>query len=112
MKSRLMFVVLLAFASAGLAKNNSRILESVSAKEREATLTAIIDRSGRECGEITQSFLQGYDKADAAYWSVSCSNGASYSIQVQSDANAVSRVVACGIMKVMGVECFKKFSGQ
>jgi len=112
MKVFLMAIVLATFGAAAYAENDSRVLESISVSERAMALAAIVHRIGRDCGEVTQAFLQGYDKEDAAYWSVSCSNGQSYNIQVQSDPNAVSRAIECGVMKSMGTECFKKFSDQ
>jgi len=112
MRTFLLFMVLTTFETAIYARNNSRILESVTASERAMTLATIINRTGRECDEVIQTFLQGYDKEEAAYWNVSCSNGKSYNVQVQSDPNTNSRVLECEIMKTMGVECFKKFNDR
>ena len=112
MKVILMAIVVAMFGTAAYAGNGSKVLESVKESERAEALAVIVHRTGIECGEVTQSFLQGYDKEDAAYWSITCSNGQSYGVQVQSDPNAISRVLKCSIMKSMGVECYKQFSDE
>jgi hypothetical protein len=107
-----MFTLLATFGATTYASNNSSVLEKISSPERIATLTTIIRNSGVECDEITRTFLQGYDKDGAAYWSSSCSNGRSYIVQVQSDPYAISRVIDCAVMKIRGYECFRKFGSK
>jgi hypothetical protein len=73
-------------------------------------LASLVHQSGKACGKATRTFLQGYDKEDAAYWNVACENGRSYCFQVPADPAANTRILDCSFMKSIGVECFKKFN--
>jgi len=110
MKLFVMLITITTFSALVVANDVSKILESKSSVDRAAILTNLLHQSGKECGKATRSFLQGYDKDDAAYWNVACTNGQSYNVQVPSNPSAKTRIMECGIMKAIGVECFTKFS--
>jgi hypothetical protein len=104
------FIVLVLFGLPASANDVSKLLESKSSSERASILSNLLHQSGKGCGKATRTFLQGYDKDNAAYWNVSCNNGQSYNVQVPEDPSAKTRIMECSIMKAIGVECFKKFS--
>lgn len=110
MKAFLILITLAVYCSAAYANDVSKILESKSASSRAEVLANLIHQSGKGCGKATRTFLQGYDKDNAAYWNISCSNGRSYNIQVPSEPSAKTRILECSVMKAIGVECFEKFS--
>lgn len=91
------------------ANEVSKQLESMPASERATALASFIRQSGRECGNSTRIFLQGYDREDSAYWNISCSKGQSYNILVQANPLANTIIMECSAMKDIGIECFKKF---
>jgi len=101
-------IVLALFSLPVAANEMSKILESQSPTERASTLTTLLHQSGKACGEAVRTFLQGYDSDGAAYWNVACTNGQFYNVQVPDDPAANTRILECGIMKAIGVECFKK----
>ncbi len=45
-----------------------------------------------------------------AFWSVRCTDGNSYMVEIDPDANGSTQVLECSVMKAVGGgECFKKF---
>lgn len=103
-------IVIITLSLSVAANDVSKLLESKPASGRADILTNFLHQSGYECGKATRTFLQGYDKDDAGYWNIACSNGQSYSVQVQADPSGKTRILECSIMKMIGAECFKKFS--
>jgi hypothetical protein len=60
---------------------------------------------------VTRSFFQGLDKAGAAFWNVTCSNGKAFSIMIENNSRGSTQVLECEMLKaVSGVECFRRFS--
>lgn len=104
------FIAIIAFGSLASANDVSKRIESKSSSEKAEIFTNLLHQSGEGCGKVTRTFLQGYDKDDAAYWNVSCNNGQSYNVQVPANPSANTKIMECSIMKSIGVECFKKFS--
>jgi len=110
MKYLVTFIALVSFSLSVAANDVSKLLESKSSSERASILANLLHQSGKGCGKATRTFLQGYDKDNAAYWNVSCNNGQSYNVQVPANPSAKTRIMECSIMKAIGVECYKKFS--
>lgn len=55
------------------------------------------------------SFYNGM-RNDSAFWSIRCTNGQSYMVEIQSDASGSTRVLDCTTMKAVGANtCFQKF---
>ena len=60
-----------------------------------------------------QAFFMGSGSDEEAYWSVRCTNGAEYQVQIKADAAGAGTVLECGVLKtVSGIECFKSLSRQ
>jgi hypothetical protein len=108
MKYLVVFIVLIILSFSAEANKTSEYLESISPSEQASILLKVINHEKHRCDKLTRTFLQGYERDDAAYWNVSCGNGHSYNIQVQPSKSLVTRVADCELMKKAGVECFKK----
>jgi hypothetical protein len=59
----------------------------------------------------TVPFYMGVQSSTrAAFWSVRCSNGSSYGVEIEADSQGSTRILSCSVLKaVAGVDCFKKF---
>lgn len=98
--------------SASVAGCDSRsALVSMGPEQRTKELGAILNASGKSCVP-SKSFYQGSDSDDSAYWSVACTNGHAYGVQIPAQENAKARILSCDLMKAIGVECFRKLSSQ
>jgi hypothetical protein len=97
------FIILDAFANEVV-----NILEKLPENERTQKLGGLLNASDTPC-VATISFFRGVDKDGAAYWSVACSNGKSYAIQVNNDSEGSSKIADCDVLKTAGVDCFTKF---
>jgi len=86
------------------------LIAAQSDAERNATLTSVVKGSKERCDRVTRSFFQGIEpKSGEAYWNVQCHNRRSYAIAVYNDASGSTRVLACDVLKEIGVECFRAF---
>ncbi|MGA2716010.1 MAG: hypothetical protein ABSG41_23160 [Bryobacteraceae bacterium] len=57
------------------------------------------------------AFYMGMDKETRAYWSVRCTNGRSYQVQIQPNATGSTSVMDCDVLKtVANVSCFTRFN--
>ena len=78
--------------------------------QRNQMLTVFMKQSKENCDSVERSFFQGFDKSRSAFWNVACRNGRSFAVMVYNDASGSTKVLDCGVLKVVaGVECFKKF---
>ncbi|MDP1615684.1 MAG: hypothetical protein Q8L68_07780 [Methylococcales bacterium] len=93
-------------ASCTYANVANEILLSRTSDQKTQILSNIINAAGEPCLAI-ESFFQGMDLYDAAYWNVACSNGKAFTIQIASDST--NTIFPCVAMKSIGAECFKKF---
>lgn len=85
-------------------------LLGVSESKRTAVLTMLVLSSNNDCSNVTRTFFQGMNDERAVFWNVACSNGSSYAVMIESDAEGSSKTLDCGVLKlVTGVECFKRF---
>lgn len=108
MKHIFSLLALCVFAVPATANDMSDYLSAKSPSERASIFTDLLHQSGKGCGKANRTFLQGYDRDDAAYWNVSCTNGQAYNVQVPANPSAKTRIMDCGVMKAIGVECFQK----
>jgi hypothetical protein len=59
------------------------------------------------------AFYMGMDKETNAYWSVRCTNGRSYQVQIQPNATGSTAIMDCDVLKAVArVSCFAKFDQQ
>ena len=85
---------------------NDALLAKSSA-DRASAMAEVLQKSGKACAKVTNTFLQGSDADDAAYWNAMCSNGNSYAIQIPANPGASSRIMECSIMEANGAPCFE-----
>lgn len=58
------------------------------------------------------AFYMGSSPTDhSAYWSVRCSNGRSYEIQIAADSVGSTRILDCAVVKALNMNCFEKIPG-
>jgi len=91
-------------ASTGNRANDG--LLALSDSDRNNLFTRYM--SGQKCGRVTRNFYQGINKGEA-FWSVECSDGSQYGVLVKPDANGSTRIMDCGVMKMLGVKCFERW---
>nr|WP_133138324.1 hypothetical protein [Legionella tucsonensis] len=108
MSKFMMMLFLLVFTSCNYANIANDILLSRTSAQKTQILSGIINAAGGACTPL-ESFYQGVDLYDAAYWNISCSNGQLYVIQIANDAEATTTIIQCSAMKSLGAQCFKQF---
>ena len=60
-----------------------------------------------------RAFYRGiWPKDRSAYWSVGCTNGASYGVKLAADAVGSTKIVECSVLKAVGINCFEKIKDQ
>ena len=60
-----------------------------------------------------RAFYMGISPTDhSAYWSVRCSNGRSYEVQIAADSTGSTRILDCAVVKALNMNCFKKIPGS
>ena len=102
-------VVATMLCASAFANQAHDIISAMPEAKRSEVLTGFMSKSGEPC-KVERTFFQGFDKKDAAFWSVACSNKKSYSIMMSNDATGSTKVLDCKILKtVTKVECFKRF---
>jgi hypothetical protein len=71
---------------------------------------------GRAAGEGcvgNRAFYMGISKDRTASWSVSCTDGNSYAVQIDADSVGTTSILDCSILKAVAkVNCFEKFASQ
>jgi hypothetical protein len=60
-----------------------------------------------------RAFYMGMDKERDAYWSVGCTNGASYQVQIKPNATGSTRVLECSVLRAVAkINCFARLGDQ
>ena len=59
-----------------------------------------------------RAFYMGMDKEHDAFWSVGCTNGQSYEVEVHPDSTGSGKVLECSFLKLVHINCFEKLSDQ
>ncbi|MGM9454606.1 hypothetical protein ACTAZI_14860 [Legionella bozemanae] len=108
MGKSVMVFFLLVFTSCNYANIANDILLSRTSAQKTQILSGIINAAGGSCAPV-ESFYQGVDRYDAAYWNILCLNGQSYVIQIANDAAATTTIIQCSAMESLGAQCFKRF---
>lgn len=86
--------------------------ELLTAKPRSDQIIILqysIISSGNTCPGVKRFQFNGADKDQAGYWAVSCSDGDEWMVQINNDADASSRILACEVAKMLSIDCWKKF---
>lgn len=103
------FCVSLAVAGSLASAQTYRMLEQQSNAEKARILRSLINSAGNPCSEVTTVMFRGADADQAGYWTVSCSDGGNWQVQVKNDAGGSSSVVSCDVLRAVNVDCWQKF---
>jgi hypothetical protein len=115
---RVPVLLLAGFVSAGLgpsaiaAGSGNPVTDTLLAMP-EPQRTELLGRTVRHDCVGTRAFLMGVTASGpargTAYWSVACTNGRSYVIQIDRDKKGTSFVADCRVLQGTGRECFQQF---
>ena len=79
-------------------------------KSEQALMLAKV--TGEDCVG-NRAFYMGISKERSAFWSVGCTNGNSYEVQIDADSVGSTTILECSVLKAVAkVDCFKKFASQ
>ncbi len=86
--------------------------DRLTALDATAQAFALGQIAGEGCtGDV--AFYMGTDKESRAYWSVRCTNGRNYQIQIEPNATGSTSIVDCDVLKAVAhVSCFMKLDQQ
>ena len=98
---------LILFASTVTAAENdaNSMLLMMSDAEVAKELGRNLSANGKSC-RATDTFYMGDDSDNAAYWSVACSNGKEYIVQI--DTRAKVKIMSCSTAAALSISCWKK----
>lgn len=112
MKKRILALVLVVLFMAGIvmaSENKAHdFFKRQSEKDRREAFVTIINTANFSCDRVTFTMHWGFDEEDTSFWTTSCTNGRSYMIGIYNDKNYSTRVLECGVLKLIGIDCFKK----
>ncbi len=81
----------------------------LGAEERARFLGKITNEN---CAGI-RSFYMGMGDDHSVFWSVACSSGKSFELQINADAQGSARVIDCAVLKAVSkINCFESLAGQ
>ena len=91
------------------ANDNHKALMKKSELERTFFWADYMKQISANC-KVTEDYFMGFDKDNAAYWSVDCnkSRDDGFLVQIPASANAKTKQFPCSVGKMIGVPCFKK----
>lgn len=80
----------------------------------ESKQAAILGETVNQSCVGDRAFYMGIGRTDhKAFWSVQCTNGASWAVEIPQDENESTRVLECSVLRaIVGVDCFQKFEGR
>jgi hypothetical protein len=92
-------------SNAGEAYNTlSRLPEAEVAR----AFAGIVRSAGEQCTGVGRFVYIG-DYKDAAYYTVQCTGGSDFAVQVQNGGNMSTRVTSCAAFRLFKMECWKPF---
>jgi len=100
---------LLSSVQSAVANDTHKILISKTQSDRLTVWSSYMDQIGKNC-QVKEDFFMGFDRDQAAYWSVDC-NGSRQNgliIQIPENVGAKARQMPCSVGQAMGVSCFEK----
>lgn len=102
--------VLLTAALSTYANEAHQALSGMSEPRQKGALAALLSDAGERCPSATRVFYRGADKNKNAYWSVTCSTGQSFQIQIKPDVGGSTKIVDCAVLRTVAkIDCFRAF---
>jgi len=74
--------------------------------EQERILSEVLNKTGNDCPAVTEILFAGVDEDDAGYWSVRCSDGRDWMVQVLDDENGTISVTSCEVIRQHEGDCW------
>ena len=93
--------------SAPAAQYEAILLQSHA--EQERIFRGGINSAGYPCPKVTAKMFLGRGRRDAGYWAVACSDGGNWMVSILDDTGGTMVTTSCLILKIMNVDCWKKF---
>jgi hypothetical protein len=79
-------------------------LEAMTGQQQAQVLGQVVQTSGDACtGE--KAVFKGVTPHDRAVWRIDCTNGNSYLVTIENNAEGSTKVLSCAV-KAIGAECF------
>ena len=97
--------LLLAFAATSQAAQYEAIW-SQPQSEQERLFSEVLNKTGHDCPAVTEILFAGVDEDDAGYWSVRCSDGRDWIVQVLDDDNGTISVTSCEVIRQHQGDCW------
>jgi len=71
---------------------------------------------GKAAGEGcigNRAFYMGISKDRSAFWSVGCTDGSSYEVEIAADSVGTTTILECSILRAVAkVNCFEEFAAR
>ena len=105
------FILIISLAISVMATSNISHdkLMSQSEYDRKMILGIAVLTYNYKCDCPKESFFQGFDLIETAYWNLSCEDGNCYRITIKNDAEGLMDVVPCRDLYPTETPCFQKF---
>lgn len=104
--------VLVACAGVGasaLANDAHDRVLGLDAAARNNLFQEVIAGTNADCSLVTQTFYQGMDRKNTAFWNARCKEG-DYVVAISANETGSTRVLSCAMLKrAKGGKCFTKF---
>jgi len=92
-----------ASSSSGSGNPAHDMLKALSNRQQAQALGQSVETSGDSCTGV-KAVHKGM--ADGrALWRVDCSNGNSYLVTIEDDAQGTTKVLSCAVAKAIGADC-------
>jgi hypothetical protein len=89
-------------------KNPSNDKLLAMSEPQQAKFLGMVVEEG--CVGARAFYMGTYSKDNSAFWSVGCTNGRKYAVQIFSDSVGSTKVLECEMLKMVAhVSCFQKF---
>ena len=79
-------------------------LEAMTGQQQAQVLAKVVETSGDACTG-RKAVFKGMTPHDRAVWRIDCTNGNSYLVTIENDADGSTKVLSCAV-KAIGAYCF------
>ena len=103
-------VVAMGVASNAFAGRAYEMFSARTEAEQLSIMAALVSSAGHTCASASRHIYMGDDpKSDSAFWTIRCSNGEDYIVQVKNSGQMETTILACTLANALGVKCWKPF---
>lgn len=87
-----------------------RLMNTLAPDLQRFALARTVQSAGEKCQEGNRHLFLGYDQQNAGYYTVACTNGRAYQVQIGAGKGGATKILSCDILKAVKVDCWQKFS--